>query len=46
MRDLFNKETQPDVFLNLKVTLSNLGIQGKIMGTFGKSGKLKVKLDE
>ena len=47
IKDLFSKETQPDVYLNLKVTLSALGgAVGKITGTFGKSGKLKVRLEE
>ena len=47
MRDLFAKETQPDVYMNLPVTLSACnGAKGKIVGTFGKSGKLKVKLEE
>ena len=47
VRELFSKEVQPDVFLNLKVTLASLpGRVGTIIGTFGKSGKLKVRLDE
>ena len=47
VRDLFNKETSPDIFMNLPVTLSACnGAKGKIIGTFGKSGKLKVRLDE
>ena len=47
IRDLFSKETSPDIFLNLRVTLPALGgAMGKITGTFGKSGKLKVRLDE
>ena len=45
IRDLFQKETSPDVFLNLTVTLKETGQTGKILGTFGKSGKLKVRLD-
>ena len=45
VRDLFSKETSPDVFLNLKVTLSIVNITGVIQGTFGKSGKLKVYLE-
>jgi len=33
--------------MNLPVTLTACnGAQGKIMGTFGKSGKLKVRLNE
>jgi hypothetical protein len=47
VRELFNKETSPDIFMNLPVTLSACGgAKGKIIGTFGKSGKLKVRLDE
>ena len=44
---MFNKETQPDVFMNLPVTITALdGLKCKIIGTFGKSGKLKVRLNE
>ena len=34
--------------MNLPVTLTgcNNGAKGKIIGTFGKSGKLKVRLEE
>lgn len=47
VRDLFSKETQPDIFMNLPVTLTACnGAKGKIIGTFGKSGKLKVRLEE
>ena len=47
VRDLFSKETQPDIFINLKVRLPACGdIQGQITGTFGKSGKLKVRLEQ
>ena len=47
MRDLFNKETQPDIYMNLPVSLTACnGAKGKIIGTFGKSGKLRVKLEE
>ena len=48
MRDLFSKETQPDVYMNLPVTLTGCegNPKGKIIGTFGKSGKLKVRLEE
>ena len=45
IRELFQKETNPDVFLGLKVTLSLTEQTGQILGTFGKSGKLKVRLD-
>lgn len=47
VRDLFNKETKPEIFMNLPVSLSACdGAKGKIIGTFGKSGKLRVRLDE
>ena len=47
VRELFNKETSPDIFMNLPVTLTALnGAKGKITGTFGKSGKLKVRLED
>eukprot|EP00356_Strombidium_inclinatum_P010199 CAMPEP_0170496980 /NCGR_PEP_ID=MMETSP0208-20121228/23346_1 /TAXON_ID=197538 /ORGANISM="Strombidium inclinatum, Strain S3" /LENGTH=188 /DNA_ID=CAMNT_0010773657 /DNA_START=1176 /DNA_END=1739 /DNA_ORIENTATION=+ len=51
IKDLFSKETSPDIFINLKIALSEVKdeqgnpITGKILGTFGKSGKLKVRLD-
>ena len=45
IKDLFSKETVPDIFVNLAVTLTETGQKGRITGTFGKSGKLKVKLD-
>lgn len=34
------------MFINLKVKLTETGQYGTIIGTFGKSGKLKVRLDE
>jgi hypothetical protein len=43
VRDLFSKETSPDIFVNLRVSVA--GKMGTITGTFGKSGKLKVRLD-
>jgi len=47
IRDLFAKETDPVIFIGLEVTITKLGGQkGKIMGTFGKSGKLKVRMEE
>lgn len=45
IRELFAKETSPDVFVGLKVKLVAADITGVILGTFGKSGKLKVRLD-
>lgn len=45
IKDLFSKETNPDVFIGLKVHLTVPKISGTIQGTFGKSGKLKVRLD-
>ena len=46
VKDLFSKETSPSVFVNLVVRLAETGQTGRIVGTFGKSGKLKVKLDD
>ena len=46
VKDLFSKETAPDIFVNLIVVLAETGQKGRIVGTFGKSGKLKVKLEE
>ena len=47
IRDLFAKETDPAIFTNLEVAIPKLGgAKGKIVGTFGKSGKLKVRLHE
>lgn len=34
------------VFDGLRVKLTETGQEGRIEGTFGKSGKIKVKLDE
>lgn len=45
IKDLFQKETSPDMYIGLKVTLALTGQTGYILGSFGKSGKLKVKLD-
>lgn len=45
IKDLFSKETAPDVFVNLVVTITETGQKGRITGTFGKSGKMKVKLE-
>ena len=46
IRDLFKKETALDVFFKLKVKIVSTGQQGTIIGTFGKSGKLKVQFDD
>ena len=46
IKDLFSKETAPEVFINLVVKLTETGQRGRIIGTFGKSGKLKVKLED
>ncbi len=43
VRSLFKKETNIDLFVGLKVKLST-GEQGTIEGSFGQSGKLKVRL--
>ena len=44
-KDLFKKETNIDLFVNLKVSLST-GEMGKIEGSFGQSGKFKVYIDD
>jgi hypothetical protein len=53
IRDLFQKETTQELFMNKPVTLKvDMGegnitsISGVITGTFGKSGKQKVLLSE
>ena len=43
VRDLFKKETSLDLFVGLKVGLSS-GEVGVIEGTFGQSGKVKVRV--
>ena len=43
---MFKKETALEVFKNLKVKIVSTGQVGQIMGTFGKSGKLKVQFNE
>ncbi len=45
VKDLFAKETSLKVFDGLKVILTETKQVGKIEGTFGKSGKLKVRLE-
>ena len=45
IKDLFNKETGPDVYMNLRITINLTGQQGTIYATFGKSGKLKCRID-
>ena len=42
-RGLFKKETNMEAFVGLKVTLST-GEQGQIEGSFGQSGKFKVRV--
>ena len=44
VKDLFSKETDPSLFMSLRVSVN--GQMGTILGTFGKSGKLKVRMDE
>ncbi|KAK2721696.1 selenocysteine-specific elongation factor-like [Artemia franciscana] len=43
VKDLFKKETNVDLFTGLKVKLST-GEDGLIEGSFGKSGKVKVRV--
>jgi ribosomal protein L35AE/L33A len=45
VKDLFAKETALKVYDGLKVTLTVTKQVGKIEGTFGKSGKIKVRFD-
>lgn len=42
-KDLFKKETNIQAFANLKVTLSS-GESGIIEGSFGQSGKVKIRI--
>nr|XP_055069320.1 selenocysteine-specific elongation factor [Misgurnus anguillicaudatus] len=44
-RNLFKKETNLQLFVNLKVTLST-GETGTIEGGFGQSGKIKIRIPE
>ena len=44
-KDLFKKETNIDLFTNLKVSLST-GEEGVIEGSFGQSGKYKINLPD
>ena len=54
IRDLFQKETTQELFMNKPVTIkvsegsegATKELQGVINGTFGKSGKQKVQLKE
>ena len=45
VKNMFKKETNLDVFNNLKIKLDS-GETGKIVGPFGKSGKVKVEIDD
>ncbi len=42
-KSLFKKETNIDIFANLSVKLST-GDVGKIEGSFGQSGKIKIRI--
>ena len=44
VKSLFKKETNIDLFVNKKVTLSS-GEVGTIEGTFGSSGKVRIRLN-
>lgn len=46
IRDLFNKETDLKLFNGLRVKLTETGTWGKIEGLFGKSGKIKVRMED
>ena len=43
-RSLFKKETLVESYVNMKVNLST-GDIGSIMGTFGQSGKIKIRIE-
>lgn len=43
VKSLFKKETNLELFANMKVTLST-GEQGVIEGSFGQSGKVKIRI--
>jgi len=45
VKNIFKKETNLDLFTGLRVTLDS-GETGKIIGPFGKSGKIKVEVDD
>ena len=44
VRDLFKKETTQEVFMSKPVVIDKT-FKGVIIGTFGKSGKLKVRVE-
>ena len=44
-KDIFKKETDIDLFCHLKVSLSS-GEKGKIEGSFGQSGKVKIYIED
>ena len=46
IKDLFSKETDLKIFNGLRVKLTETGTWGKIEGLFGKSGKIKVRMEE
>ncbi|TNV81040.1 hypothetical protein FGO68_gene8456 [Halteria grandinella] len=49
IRDLFQKETSQELFMNKPVTITlpeGVSLPGTIIGTFGKSGKQKVYLKD
>merc|ERR1712142_331587 len=45
-KGLFRKESKIDAFVNLRVTLSLAGEIGIIEGSFGQSGKFKIRIPE
>merc|ERR1739838_468894 len=45
-KGLFRKESKIDAFVNLRVSLSLAGEVGIIEGSFGQSGKFKIRIPE
>lgn len=46
VKDMFKKETNIAVFLNKEVKMTELGLVGRLSGSFGASGKVKVVFNQ
>lgn len=46
IKNIFKKETNISLFVGNKLKFENEKLEGEIIGTFGASGKIKVKFDE
>lgn len=46
VKSIFKKETNISTFLNKEVKIDDLGLVGKISGSFGSSGKVKVTFNK